>query len=346
MLTVKYGIPEGLLDLGARELHRALPGPTLIHVAGRRTQPLLVSTLLHGDEHTGWEAARALLRGYGRRPLPRAVSLFIGNVAAAREGLRRLPDQPDFNRIWATAPGAWNDSAWHAMARELVIRMRRRRPFAAVDIHNNTGLNPHYACVRTTDPPHLHLATLFGRTVVYFQRPEGVQTQAFAPHCPSVTLECGRSGEAHGVEHAIDFLHACLRLTTLPGHPVAPGDIDLFHTVAVVKVPPDVSIGIGEADADLVLAEDLDRLNFSELPVGTTLGHIGPRFAANPGDAVDVRDEQDADSFERFFSVVDGELRTAAPLLLSMLSVDVGAIRQDCLCYVMERLPGGTRGGG
>ena len=52
--------------------------------------------------------------------------------------------------------------------------------FASIDIHNNTGLNPHYGCVNRLDPPFLHLATLFSRIVVYFKRPLGVQSAAFA----------------------------------------------------------------------------------------------------------------------------------------------------------------------
>lgn len=336
-LDVLDGIPAGLLDLAAGELHRALRGPTLIHLPGRREEPLFVSVLLHGNEHTGWDAVRALLRGGERHaPLPRALSLLIGNVQAARENRRFLPGQPDFNRVWKALPGARETEA-HAMAREVLAIMRRRGVFASVDIHNNTGVNPHYACIRRLDHRYLQLAALFGRTVVYFRKPEGVQTQAFSALCPAVTVECGQSGQAHGVEHALDFLHACLRLSELPDHPVSPHDIDLFHTVAVVKVPAGVSLAVGEGEeADLCLPEDLDHLNFCELPTMTLLGRVGGN-GARRSPVLDVRDERGRESFERFFTVQDGEILTAVPLMLSMLTVDIRAIRQDCLCYVMER---------
>src|SRR5690606_973677 len=97
---------------------RVLDGPTLIHIDGTRPLPLFVSVLLHGNEHTGWNAVRALLGRYHGRPLPRAVSLFIGNVQAARENRRFLPGQADFNRIWHSPPGG--DGPAHAMAREVV----------------------------------------------------------------------------------------------------------------------------------------------------------------------------------------------------------------------------------
>ena len=83
-LTVLEAMPEGLTSLDARELHLKLPGPALIHLPGRQAEPLFVSVLLHGNEDTGWEAMRVLLRTYAQKELPRALSLFIGNVEVCR----------------------------------------------------------------------------------------------------------------------------------------------------------------------------------------------------------------------------------------------------------------------
>jgi hypothetical protein len=79
------------------------------------------------------------------------------------------------------------------MLRHVVEIVRHETPFASIDIHNNTGNNPHYACVNSFDEAHLHLARLFGRTVVYFEQPVGVQSAALAKICPAVTVECGRA---------------------------------------------------------------------------------------------------------------------------------------------------------
>ena len=100
MLTVLDTLPERFLDTPARELHRLLAGPTLIHLPGRRQPPLFISVLLHGNEDSGVVALQSVLRAYGQRLLPRALSILIGHVAAAREGLRRLDHQPDDNRVW------------------------------------------------------------------------------------------------------------------------------------------------------------------------------------------------------------------------------------------------------
>ena len=61
MLTVLEALPEGFLDTPARELHRLLSGPTLIHLPGRRSAPLLVSALQHGNEDSGLVALQSVL---------------------------------------------------------------------------------------------------------------------------------------------------------------------------------------------------------------------------------------------------------------------------------------------
>ena len=328
MLNVVDRIPDGLLQRDSTRLHEVLPGPTLIELEGRRAEPLYVSALLHGNEDTGWETVRRLLSRYGGKVLPRALAIFIGNVAAARHGLRRLDDQPDYNRVWKS-----NGTPEHEMMQQIIQRMRRRRVFASVDIHNNTGVNPHYACVNSLAPQFLHLATLFSRTVVYFTTPDTVQSRAFADLCPAVTVEAGQPGQAHGVDHAMEYVDACLHLTSLPDHAVAPSDIDLFHTMAVVRIPEEVSFGFDNHEHDIQFVEDLDHMNFRELPKGTTLGWLRTGSDAR----LHAWDEQGTEVGHRYFGVRGKELVTAVPVMPSMLTRDERVIRQDCLCYLMER---------
>ncbi|MEN9213564.1 MAG: M14 family metallopeptidase, partial [Thermostichus sp. DG02_4_bins_136] len=337
VLTTLDYLPNGLLERTAQEIHQLLPGPTLIHLPGRRQPPLFVSVLLHGNEVTGWQAIRRLLSHYARRELPRSLSLFIGNVQAASQGQRRLDGQPDYNRIWG--PGATPE---HAIAQAVIEQMQQRGTFASIDIHNNTGTNPHYACVNHLDAPSLHLASLFGRTVLYFTRPEGVQSMAFGRFCPAVTLECGKPDHPHGTQHAYEFLEACLHLSGIPQRPVLSQDIDLFHSVAIVKIPDQVSFSFGDPETllskggsqtHICFPPDLDHLNFQEIPPHTRIGWT------NNGFQLDVQDEQGRDVAARFFYTQDGEIRTAVPLMPGMLTLNSRIIRQDCLCYLMERYP-------
>lgn len=104
MLNIFESIPDGLLDADATELEALLGGPSVIHLNGRQQPALFVSVLMHGNETTGFEAVKRWLRRYepggGSKPMPRALTLFIGNVSAARQGMRRLAEQPDYNRVW------------------------------------------------------------------------------------------------------------------------------------------------------------------------------------------------------------------------------------------------------
>ncbi|MFP4616347.1 MAG: M14 family metallopeptidase [Thiohalorhabdus sp.] len=325
------GLPAGLLELGPRELADALGGPALIHLPGRREPALFVSVLLHGNETTGWEAMQRVLRSYHGGPLPRALSLFVGNVAAARTGQRHLPGQPDYNRVWRGG-----GTPEHALAARVRERMAARGVFASIDIHNNTGRNPHYACINRLDHQFLHLATLFSRTVVYFTRPDSVQSNAFADLAPATTVECGRPGQPEGAAQAAELVDAALHLRDIPADPVAPHDYDLYHTVATVYVRGELDFGF--EGGDLVLRDDLDRLNFRDLPAGTGLAEVRGS-GERAGDYVVAHDERGARVEERYFSLDRGELRTRLPVMPSMLSHDPAIIRQDCLCYLMERLP-------
>ena len=332
-LNILNTLPTGLLDCPATELHRLLPGPTLIHLPGQRPEPLFVSVLLHGNETTGYLALQGLLKKYAGRPLPRALSVFIGNVEAARHGLRRLENQVDYNRIWPHT-GFTHDSPESAIIAQVVEEMRRRKVFLSIDIHNNTGLNPHYACINKMHNAFYQLAVLFSRTVIYFINPKGVQSQAFAELCPAVTVECGKVGNEQGTLHAMQYIESSLGLAALPDRPMLKQDIDLFHTVATVYIPDEYRYSFDNFEDDICLSPTLEKMNFSELPIGSVFGRVK--------DGIDqpfsVVNEQGEQVFERYFEVINNELHNRCHIMPSMLTTDVDIIHKDCLCYIMERL--------
>src|SRR6516164_790244 len=83
--------PDELLHVPAWQLWQHLEGPSLFQIAGRRPEPLFVSVLLHGNEHTGWQAVQSVLGRYSGTQLPRSLLLFVGNIAAAKMNARTLP---------------------------------------------------------------------------------------------------------------------------------------------------------------------------------------------------------------------------------------------------------------
>ena len=334
LLNERDEFPQSLLEAEARDLHAVLGGPTLFHLRGRREPALFVSVLMHGNETAGWDAVRRVLHACVTADgfdLPRSLSLFVGNTAAAQQGVRHLPAQQDYNRVW---PGSeTSGTPEHALMRLVMDRMVDREIFASVDVHNNTGLNPHYACVNVLEHQSLHLASLFGRTVVYFVRPRGVASMAMAALGPSVTLECGKVGQAYGVDHAAEYLQACLQLAEIPHHAVPSHDIELYHTVAIVRVPDGQAFAFGDTSSPINFVSHLDTMNFRELPVGSLFAECAQGLVQ----PLDVRDEQDQHVADRFFAIDNQRLVTTVPVMPSMLTCDPTVIRQDCLCYLMER---------
>lgn len=325
-------LPAGLLTLASpRALDTLMPNPTLLHLQGKREPRLFISVLLHGNEDTGFFAIQQLLRKYQQQPLPRSLSVFFGNIAAARAGVRRLEGQPDYNRVWPTT--TLPDSDETRLMAQVTAIMAAKGLFASIDVHNNTGKNPHYGCINVLDNRSLQLARLFAPLVVYFETPRGVQSMAMAQYCPAITVECGKPGVAHGVEHVLDFLDAALHLQELPDRPVAAHDLQIYQTLARVTLPEAYSFSFTDPSAEIQLLPALDRYNFSELAAGTlfaTTQHPQARLLA--------WDDANNEVGEQFFSCEDGKIQLKQPLMPAMLTLDETIIRQDCLCYLMQRL--------
>jgi len=332
-------LPAGFLRAAPADLHRLLPGPTLIHLDGGTGAPLFIALLQHGNESSGLNTVQELLAAEGNDALPRPVSLFVANVEAARAGVRRLDHQPDYNRCW---PGTEEpDCPETRMLAEVVEEMRPRRPLAAIDLHNTTGDNPLHAGLNVLDHRCLWLAARFADTAVHFTRPRGAMPAAFTDLCPALLLECGRPGDARGIAAATRFLRQCLQLDAVPSEVPGPHALALFDSTALVFIPDSVRFAFGDAaDADLLLRPDIDRWNFVELEAGTVFGHARGNYWPVRALAPDGREITG-----EVFALEDGQLRLRRALMPGLLTGDERIIRQDCLCHLMERIPLPNRAG-
>ena len=329
MLNEIHELPAGFLEADHRNMLSLLKAPTLIHLSGKNTQPLFISTLLHGNEDTGLIALQKLLTKYESIELPRSLSIFIGNVAAAEQDMRHLDDQPDYNRTW---PGTEHDDCNETLLMQSVVDiMKDKRPFASIDLHNNTGRNPHYGCVNRLSPQYLQLARLFSHIVVYFTSPKGVQSEAFAKLCPAVTLECGKVGDTDGIDHVCRYIETTLQLEHLADH--IPSDIDLFHTVARVTINNEIEFGF-DGRGDLTLNGNIELYNFREIEDGTSFAQLNN----NNTEGFDVWDEDENNVYDEYFELINKNIVLKKPMMPSMFTKNTEVIRQDCLCYLMERL--------
>ncbi len=329
-LRVHSRLPDGLLECDATALHRLLGGPTLIRLAGGRTPALFVSVLLHGNETSGWDGVRTYLRA---NPEPeRDLTLFVGNTRAAEAGVRALPDQPDFNRIWRNTGGAGG-----AVAAAVRAAIAHEVYFASVDLHNNTGHNPYYSVLTELAPLNLGLAQLFSDKAVYVEEPDTVLTRLFTGRCPAVTLEAGPVGDPRCAQRVTDFLS---RLMALDAVPVARADsLSLFRTRVRVHVREGVTFGFegDEARAEdiaLVLTGGVEAVNFHELSSGTVFGASGLPAAR----VLRVLDVSHRDVTGEYFQQDGREILLKQAVVPAMYTTDPYVVRQDCLCYFMERM--------
>lgn len=333
-LNIYNAIPEHLADIPVDRLDSILPGPSLIYIKGDIAPAIFISVLLHGNETTGFLAIQHLIKEFGltSRPAPRDIILFIGNIAAAKKGVRRLENEPDYNRIWNG-----DILPEHRLAKAVLEKLSKQKLFAAIDIHNNTGKNPHYACINRTDPSFIHLARRFSKTIVYFTEPHEVISMALSHFCPSVTLECGFSGDAAGLSHVCNYLAQGL---TMPAKelfsPPTNKHNDIYHTIAKITVPGNSHLGFGDCRhrVDMCFRDDLEELNFRQVPAGTKLGVSGEN-----GFQLRVVDNNNREITGEYFQLDRNDIVTRKQMTPSMFTKNETIIHQDCFGYIMEPYP-------
>ena len=326
--------PAGLFTIPAQELQSHLGGPALVSIQGEMDPPLFLSVLLHGNETSGWEALCEVMQALGPHQRPgRSILLFIGNVAAAAKGVRTLPGQTDFNRIW------YGENESSQLVATVLQQLRAQPLFAALDIHNNTGRNPHYSVLTQVDEYTCGLAYLFSDKAVLVEEPDSVLTRAVAPLCPAVTVEVGPVGDALSVARTTTLLRRYLDLETVPME--SPETLVLHRAIARVHVREGVQFDFAdEASAeqldrdDLVLTAGMEAVNFHPVLAGTQFG-----FARRPlSQCLQVLDPQHRDVTAQFFDEIHGDISLRRPVIPAMYTLDHTVVLQDCLCYFMEHI--------
>ena len=95
-----------------------------------------------------------------------------------------------------------------------------------------------------------------------------------------------------------------------------------------------MNFGFRDNNADFGLIDDLDHMNFTEIPAGTVFGRLNKHTDL----PVTAMGETGEDITEEYFSISGNKLIVNKPVMPSMLTQDALIIRPDCLCYLMERI--------
>lgn len=326
-LKIARGIPVGLLDAKPSELRSLLGNPTLLFLGSSSLPPIFVSLLLHGNETSGFTILKKLLKEYDLHSSHRPLIVFIGNVFAAEKNLRKLDTTSDYNRIWRDGNFPEN-----ALATEVLKILRKEKPFASIDLHNNTGRNPVYGCIREVNEATMTLASLFSNTAVHTQRPEETLTHVMSELCPAITCECGLPDSQEGIQKGLDFVRDCLHLDRLPDEHIRKKDLNVYHSLGRIHLPVGTSVSFQESPGEthFTFSRNYDLQNFTELRAGSVFGWRK--------DSVRLKllDEQGRDIADQYFIYQGNEIRIKTHFTPAMLTTIIPIIFQDCLGYAMQ----------
>jgi hypothetical protein len=332
---LQWGVDLGPSDLPESEIEflQSLGGPTLIAMPGEDpTRTRVATTLLHGNEPSGLRAMHRWLRG-GGHPVTNAL-LFIASVGTAlREphfSYRQLPDNRDFNRCFSPP---WIDAAGE-LAQEVLAAIVATEPECLIDLHNNTGHNPAYGVAARLGEAELGLVALFADRVVHAPLSLGTLVEATIDACPSMTIECGRSGDPEaddvarkGLKTFLERDDLSLRSTTRP--------MRVLEEPVRVCVTSDISLSFADKanpDSHLTISSDIDRHNFEILPPGAPIGWLQPGTAW----PLDARRPDGSECSREMFRIKNGVLETCHEFIPIMMTTKPAIAKSDCLFYAAQ----------
>jgi succinylglutamate desuccinylase len=322
-----HGLPDGFFDITTANIRTLFPNPTLVQMDGRDRNFLFISILQHGNEYSGLRVMQQVLAKYAR-DLPRSILLFVGNVRAAEANLRHLPEQVDYNRCW---PGTLMQPCPTSLMMRRIIEIAHGLPlFAAIDIHNNTGKNPHYACISDPNGRNQNLAAMFNRIAMVF-RQKGVSTLAFDGICPAATLECGLPGNPEAIDNACRMIEDLLTLEQLAVEAPSREQLHLVESHLDVHIPQHISYEFdAAADVDLRFERDIEERNFTLQDPQQVFGHT------RVDRPLQVLDDDDHDVTDEVLRVEQGKIYFNQTLMPAMITRDKLVIQQDCLCHLLQ----------
>lgn len=331
-LNIIHEIPPQFFEINSTQILEVFNGPTLIHLKSKsQKKSLFLSSLLHGNETTSFYVIQKFLRDKDLKNLEKDILIFVGNVEAAAQEERLLNHQPDFNRIWSDA-----NNSHGAMAKEVIDYAKANHLYASIDIHNNTGHNPYYACVNKTEHDFVALASMFAPYVVYFTEPHEVQSMAFANFVPAVTLECGIPGVEEGINYVTSYLNKVYALDDLNAIEFKKDELKVYQTTARLILEQNISVDYefnSDSSCDVSLRTDIDDFNFQTVNPAEVIA------LTNNEKFVRVINNDNLDVTADYLTFNGKEVAIKKAVVPAMLTTDGEIALQDCLGYFMQANP-------
>ena len=320
-LDIRREISQEILECASTELHRYLDGPTIFDLSNNAI-PLFVSTLLHGNETSGWDAVRKFIQNRDLNQPENSLVVFVGNIEAAKTEKRRLPHQNDYNRIWCGGI-----SKEHCMAEQVVSYIAQKKPYFALDVHNNSGPNPHYGVLTNQLAECKSRARQFSDLAILALEQDEILSRRMNEICPAITIECGVPGEPRSSEVVYDYL---CELTNPKSDTPTHTDLSLYKAKYRVILKSATESGF-EDFPEFNCA--LDASNFALVEAGTLIAtHASQNWF------FEVTDFDGLDLTHEYLNFANGQVTLKQDTILGMFTRSPENILFDCVCYVLEHL--------
>lgn len=340
-----------------------LGGPSLVHlnatgagvgttIGGRR----LLVTLLHGNEPSGLLALLRFLRNGLEAEGP--LACIVANPAAARENKpfssRYQAGHRDINRCffdWEPDGSSPAELADSRLANRILASIESYAPSCVIDIHNTSGKGPAFAVSISDDTRLKALAALWTGDMIVTDLRLGALMELSERSTSTVTIECGGAADPNAVTIAYEGLRRFSQSSGATMAAMSSGDerlikdaaqTQVFHNPMRLELSDTISLSYCApadfhdnvdidpvSEADLILPDDADALNFGAVCAGTRIARLQGRAASG----LSIMSVLGSEEVEGYFEVREGGLFTRFGTRFFMMTTRADIARSDCLCY-------------
>lgn len=306
-----------------------LGGPAIIFMPGRTRRKRAITTLLHGNEPSGFQALHRLLKE-GFKPYADTTFIVVSVDAALHEPLythRALPDHRDINRCfkppYTDAPGM--------LAKQVLDYLVDLAPEAIVDVHNTSGSGPAFSVSTRLGTQYTALASHFTRWFIHTDIELGSLMEV--PFCcPIVTIESGGAMDELATLNAYNGLRSYLTAEDV----FAPRqDIELLEQPKRLEIHRHATLAYAERPvfgANVTIRQDIEQRNFGITRPGEVLGWLDHARLEH----FRLAGQQPQEYLSDYFCADNSELTVTRPLKFFMVTTRSDIAKSDCLLYFVD----------
>ncbi|WP_448213455.1 hypothetical protein [Colwellia sp. MEBiC06753] len=325
--------PAEIPDSPLQWLHQ-LTSTTVIDFVNNEQLPWrAITTLLHGNEPSGFYALHQLIKTNAFENLAINVRVIIGSVEAAKykpEFSQRFPsDGFDLNRCF----GSTSLSHYYLRAQMIASSIRQVNPEAIIDLHNTSGDSPAFSVSCHQSHEHLALASLFCNVMIVTHIKLGALME-LSFDCPVITVECG------GAKQEISHELACQGLTRfLLREDLNTGEhlesVEVIYQPMRIKVAENCSLTYSNQaqQSNITMRSDIEQLNYLTNINGETIAWLDENGLAN----LSLEGDEHHGKLEDYFYLNGNQLICQQDMRLFMATSYPELALNDCLFYLARR---------